>query len=44
VVTVLCEASAVDRDSMPGPLAELGDQIEVRVRPAADSKGTELGQ
>jgi hypothetical protein len=42
VVTVLCEPSAIDIAELPTPLAELGDQIEVRVRPAADSKGTEL--
>jgi hypothetical protein len=42
VVTVLCEPSDIDTAKLPAPLAELGDQIEVRVRPAADDKGTEL--
>jgi|tagenome__1003787_1003787.scaffolds.fasta_scaffold20594027_2 hypothetical protein len=42
VVTVLCEPSDIDQAALPGPLGELGDQIEVRVRPAADSKGAEL--
>jgi hypothetical protein len=42
VVTVLCEPSDIDTARLPEPLAELGDSIEVRVRPAADSKGTEL--
>jgi hypothetical protein len=42
VVTVLCEASDIDQTALPAPLAELGEQVEVRVRPAADSKGTEL--
>ena len=42
VVTVFREASDVDPAALPAPLAELGDRIEVRVRPAADGKGTEL--
>jgi hypothetical protein len=42
VVTVYCEPSDLDGAALPPPLAEFGDQIEVRVRPAADSKGTEL--
>ncbi|MFL6131906.1 MAG: hypothetical protein ACJ72A_03860 [Nocardioidaceae bacterium] len=41
-VTVFREASDIDAAHVPAPLAELGDQIEVRVRPAADGKGTEL--
>ena len=41
-VTVLCEPSDIDTATPPAPLAELGDRIEVRVRPAADGKGTEL--
>jgi hypothetical protein len=32
----------VDTAHLPAPLAEYGDRIEVRVRPAADEKGTEL--
>jgi hypothetical protein len=42
VVTVFREPSDVDTAQLPAPLAEYGDQIEVRVRPAADGKGTEL--
>jgi hypothetical protein len=42
-VTVLCDPSDIDPAALPAPLAELADRIEVRVRPAADSKGTELG-
>jgi hypothetical protein len=42
VVTVFCEPSDIDTANLPDPLAELGEQIEVRVRPAADDKGTEL--
>ena len=42
VVTVLCEPSGIDTAELPAPLAEFGDQIEVRVRPAPDGKGTEL--
>lgn len=41
-VTVLCEPSDIDQDALPAPLAELADQIEVQVRPAAGDKGTEL--
>jgi len=41
-VTVVCEPSALDAAQLPTPLAELGDQIEVRIQPAPDSKGTEL--
>ncbi|MGY1619448.1 hypothetical protein ACI797_22125 [Geodermatophilus sp. SYSU D00691] len=42
VVTVFREPSEIDPTALPGPLAELGDRVEVLVRPAADSKGTEL--
>ena len=42
VVTVLREPSDIDTAQLPAPLAEFGEQIEVRVRPAADGKGTEL--
>ncbi|MGY1608664.1 MULTISPECIES: hypothetical protein [unclassified Geodermatophilus] len=42
VVTVFREPPDVDTARLPAPLAELGDRIEVRVRPAADGKGTEL--
>jgi len=42
VVTVFREPSDIDTAELPAPLAEFGDQIEVRVRPAADGKGTEL--
>jgi hypothetical protein len=28
---------------LPQPLAELGDSVDVRISPAADGKGTELG-
>jgi len=41
-VTVLREPSDIDTAALPAPLAECGDRIEVRVRPAADGKGTEL--
>ena len=36
------EPSDIDTAELPAPLAELGERIEVRVRPAADGKGTEL--
>ena len=42
VVTVFVEPSDIDTAKLPGPLAEFGEQIEVRVRSAADAKGTEL--
>jgi hypothetical protein len=42
-VTVYREPSDVDTASLPAPLAEYGDRIEVRVRAAAGGKGTELG-
>jgi hypothetical protein len=41
-VTVFREPSDIDTAQLPAPLAEFGEQIEVRVRPAADGKGTEL--
>jgi hypothetical protein len=41
-VTVLRESSDVDTAKLPAPLAEYGDRIEVRVRPAPGGKGTEL--
>jgi hypothetical protein len=43
VVTVFREPSDVDTAKLPEPLAEYGDRIEVRVRPAPGGKGTELG-
>jgi hypothetical protein len=42
VVTVFGDSAQVDTAALPAPLAEFGDQIEIRVRPAADGKGTEL--
>ncbi|QFZ18727.1 hypothetical protein [Saccharothrix syringae] len=43
VVTVLRAPNEVVSDgSLPAPLAELGDLVEVRVRPAPGDKGTEL--
>src|SRR4051794_26993434 len=41
-VTLLREPSDVDTADLPAPLAEFGDRIEVRVRPAPGGKGTEL--
>lgn len=41
-VTVLRDPTDVDPTDLPAPLAEFGDRIEVRVRPAAGDKGTEL--
>jgi hypothetical protein len=41
-VTVYRERTDVDTGELPAPLAELGDRIEARIRPAADAKGTEL--
>lgn len=38
-VTVLPD---VDLETLPPPLTDLGDEVEVRVRPAAGGKGTEL--
>src|SRR4051794_28334186 len=42
VVTVSCEPSDIDTADLPAPLAEFGNKVEVRVRAAADGKGTEL--
>jgi hypothetical protein len=42
VVTVFRELSEMEDAEVPAPLAEFGDQVEIRVRPAADGKGTEL--
>jgi hypothetical protein len=42
VVTVYREPSDVDTARLPAPLAEYGDRIEVRIRPAPGGKGTEL--
>jgi hypothetical protein len=42
VVTVFREPADVDAVALPVPLAEFGDVIETRVRPAPDGKGTEL--
>jgi hypothetical protein len=41
-VTVFREPSDVDTAKLPAPLADYGDRIEVRVRPAPGGKGTEL--
>ena len=41
-VTVFRAPSDIDAAALPAPLAEFGDRIEVRVRPAAGDKGTEL--
>ena len=42
VVTVFRAPTDIDTAELPAPLAEFGDRIEVRVRPAAGGKGTEL--
>jgi hypothetical protein len=42
VVTVNREPIEVDTGTLPGRLAEYGDAIETRIRPAAGGKGTEL--
>ncbi|QJY44793.1 hypothetical protein [Pseudonocardia broussonetiae] len=42
VVTVFRDLTDIDSAALPAPLAEFGERIEVRVRPAADGKGTEL--
>jgi hypothetical protein len=42
VVTVFREPPDVDTAELPPPLAEFGDRIEVRVRPAPGGKGSEL--
>lgn len=41
-VTVLCDPSSLDAGRPPEPLAQLGSQVEVRVRPAPGDKGAEL--
>jgi hypothetical protein len=41
-VTVFREPSEIDAAELPAPLAEFGDRIEVRVRPAPGGKGAEL--
>jgi hypothetical protein len=42
VVTVFRDPTDIDTAPLPVPLAEFGDRIEVRVRPAGGDKGTEL--
>lgn len=42
VVTVYRPPEEVSEDRLPGPLAELDDEIEVRIRPAPKDLGTEL--
>jgi hypothetical protein len=39
---VFREPSEINTAELPAPLAEFGDRIEVRVRPAPGGKGTEL--
>jgi hypothetical protein len=39
---VVREPSEVDTAQLPAPLAEFGNRIEARVRPAPGGKGTEL--
>lgn len=41
-VTVFKDLSEVEEAVLPAPLAELGDRIDVDVRPAPGDKGTEL--
>ncbi|TCI99695.1 hypothetical protein [Aeromicrobium sp. IC_218] len=41
-VTVLTEPAALEGAALPAPLAELGDRIDVRLRPAPGDRGTEL--
>ncbi|WP_297618995.1 hypothetical protein [Nocardioides sp.] len=41
-VTVLCDPSDLADTPLPAPLAELGDDVEVRLTPAPGDKGTEL--
>jgi hypothetical protein len=43
VTTVFRDPSDIQGESLPAPLAEFGDRIEVRVAPAPEGKGTELG-
>ena len=42
VVSIYCEPTEIDATALPAPLAEYGDRIETRIRPAAGGKGTEL--
>lgn len=42
VVTILRPPDEVSDGSLPAPLVELGDLVEVEVRPAPGGKGTEL--
>ena len=42
VVSIYREPSDIDVTSLPAPLADYGDRIEARVRPAPGDKGTEL--
>jgi hypothetical protein len=41
-VTVLRDSADLESAALPAPLAELGDQVEVRIRPAPNGKGAEL--
>jgi hypothetical protein len=41
-VTVFRDPSDIDTANLPAPLADLGDRVEIRVRPAPGDKGTEL--
>jgi hypothetical protein len=41
-VTVLRQPTDLDPASLPAPLAELAERIEVDIRPAPDGKGAEL--
>jgi hypothetical protein len=41
-VTVNRSPQDVDPDSLPGPLAALGEDVELRIRPAPADKGTEI--
>jgi hypothetical protein len=41
-VTVLWEPSELESAELPEPLAQLGERVEVRVRPAPGGKGAEL--
>jgi hypothetical protein len=42
VVSIFREPTEIDATALPAPLAEYGDRIETRIRPAAGGKGTEL--
>ena len=42
VVSIYREPTEIDATALPAPLAEYGDRIETRIRPAAGGKGTEL--